>query len=122
MVAGPRPFFRSNPVTIQVGVPPAVAASASAAVDRSARVSLNVRLVPLSPAETSSISMAGWLALATGTTGNLASPAGSVDQLPGGRPCVPAMDKDAPLEAEVIATLAGVGSGSRLPLAAKRLG
>src|ERR1700730_13553638 len=116
MPAGPRPFLPSHQVTIQVGVPPAVAASAKAVADRSAILSLNVMLVPSSATEASRISSAGWFALATGTTGNGASPAGSVAQLPGGRPCVPATDRVPPLsEAEVIATLAGVGSGSRLP-------
>ena len=63
------------------------------------------------------------MALATGTTGNEASPAGSVVQLPGGRPCVPVTERVVPLlDTEAKLTCAGVGAGSRLPLAANRLG
>src|ERR1700720_2661452 len=123
MPVGPSPFLPSHQVTIQVGVPPAVAASARAADDRSAILSVNVRLVPLSPTEASRMSRAGWFALVTGTTGNGASPAASGAQLPEGNPCVPATDTVPPLrEADVMATFAGVGLGSRLPWAANRLG
>src|SRR6266513_5539515 len=116
MPAGPSPFLPSHQVTIQVGVPPAVAASAKAVADRSAILSLKVMLVPSSPTEASRMSSAGWFGLATGTTGNGASPAGSLAQLPGGRPCVPDTDRFPPLTtAEVMATLAGAGSGSKLP-------
>src|ERR1700737_1287528 len=123
MPAGPSPFLPSHQVTIQVGVPPAVAASARAVGDRSAILSVNVRLVPSSPTEASRMSRAGWFALGTGTTGNGASPAASGVQLPGGNPCVPATDRVPPLlEAEVMAMLAGVGSGDKVPFEVKRLG
>src|ERR1700736_623133 len=123
MLAGPSPFLPSHQVTIQVGVPPAVAASARAVGDRSAILSVNVRLVPSSPTEASRMSRAGWFALATGTTENGASPAASGVQLPGGNPCVPATNRVPPLrEADVMLTFAGVGSGSGLPWAANRLG
>ena len=123
MLVGPMPPIPSHQATIHEGVPPAVAASAMAAGERSAIFSLNVRFVPLSPADASRMSRAGWLALASGTTGNLASPAASDDQFPGGRPCVPLTESVVPLRVrDVMATLAGVGFGSRLPLAANRLG
>src|SRR5439155_3561913 len=124
MVLGPMPPLPCHQVITQDGAPPAVAASARAAEERSAILSLNVRSVPLSPTEASRMSRAGWLALATGTTGNDASPAGSLDQFPGGRPWVPLTDSvPFPLnEAEPMATFAGVGSGSRFPWEANRLG
>src|SRR2546430_17704755 len=69
------------------------------------------------------MSMAPKFGPAVGTTGKMASPAGSVVQFPGGRPCVPARDiVPPPAEAEVIPTLAGAGNGRRLPWAAKRVG
>src|SRR5947208_1726703 len=61
--------------------------------------------------------------LARGTAGNRASPAGSDDQLPGGRPCVPPTASVVPLRVtDPIVTFGGVGSGSRFPFAANRLG
>src|SRR5436190_10640582 len=119
MLEGPIPPLPSHQVIIQEGVPPVVAASASAAAERSASLSLNVRLVPLSPAEASRMSRAGWFGPACpfgSHTGNRASPAGSVVQLPGGKPWVPLTDSVEPLsDAELMATFAGVGSGSSFP-------
>src|SRR5438132_1194897 len=117
MVLGPIPPFPCHHVTTHDGAPPVVAASARAADDRSAIFRLKVRLVPSSPAEASKMSSAGWLVLATGTTGNGASPAGSLDQFPGGRPWVPLTESvPFPLsEPEPMVTFAGVGSGNRFP-------
>src|SRR2546426_1179190 len=120
-LAGPTPALPSHQVTIQEGC--REAAVAVAADERSASFILTVRLVPSSLTEASRMSMAAKFGPAVGTTGKMASPPGSVVQFPGGRPCVPARDMVPPLaEAEGIATLAGVGSGSRLPWAANRLG
>src|SRR5438128_12404842 len=64
----------------------------------SARFILNVRLpVPSSEADASRMSSAGLFTPDTGTTGYTASPAGSVVQLPGGRPCVPTSETLVPL-------------------------
>src|SRR5437867_3505244 len=121
------PPLPSHQVTTQDGVPPVVAASARAPGERSAILSLNVRLVPLSPVEASRMSRAGWFGPGFpfgSQTGKRASPAGSVAQLPGGSPWVPLTDSvEPPLsDTELTATLAGFGSGSRFSCAANRLG
>src|SRR5436309_11896716 len=119
MVEGPIPPMPCHHVTIQEGVPPVVAASANAAAERSAIVTLNVRLVPSSPAEASAMSKAGWFGPGCplgSQTGKRASPVGSVVQFPGGKPSVPLTERPEPFsETEPIATFAGVGSGSRFP-------
>src|SRR5881397_2397087 len=126
MLEGPIPPLPCHHVTIQEGVPPAVAASANAVAERSDIVSLNVRLVPSSPAEASTMSKAGWFGPGCpfgSHTGKRASLAGSVAQFPGGKPWVPLTDSAEPFrETELIATFAGVGSGSRFPWVANRLG
>src|SRR5438105_9147260 len=101
------PPLPSHQVTIHDGLKgPAVAI---AVVDRSANLTLNVRLVPSSLAEASRMSIAPKFGPAVGTTGKSASPAASVLQLPGGMPCVPETETVPWLaEAEVIATLGKV--------------
>src|SRR5690348_1089496 len=122
-MAGPTPPLPWNQVTIQVGVPPAVAASANAVVERSAIFRVTVKLVPSSPTDASRMSSAGWLALDTGITGYGASFAASLAQLPGGSPCVPLTEMVPALtEAPVIFTFAVAPYGSKFPLAAYKLG
>src|SRR6266480_4561343 len=108
MFAGPSPLLPCHQVTIQVGC--SDAAVDIAVCDKSPSVILTMRLVPSSLTEASRMSIAPKFGPAVGTTGKMASPAGSVVQFPGGRPCVPETDS-VPLlcEAEVIATLAGAG-------------
>src|SRR5207249_5013809 len=99
MVEGPIPPLPCHQVTIQEGVPPAVAASANAAAERSVIASLNVRLVPSSPTEASRTSKAGWFGPGCpfgSQTGKRASLAASVLQFPGGRPWVPLTESAEP--------------------------
>src|SRR5437773_11585360 len=77
MVGGPIPPFPCHQTTIHEGVPPAVAASATAAAEGFSSFILNVRIVPFSPADVRRLSMAAWLDLAIATTRNRAFPAGS---------------------------------------------
>src|SRR5436309_14494325 len=106
MFVGPIPFFPCHQVTIQVGC--SDAAVDIAVCEGSSNVILTTRLVPSSLTDASRMSMAPKFGPAVGTTGKTASPAGSVVQFPGGRPCVPATDMVPPLaEAEVTVTLAG---------------